>query len=124
MKGSLQKKGKNIEDMKMKSINVIDSSRKDTVMAATSSSSKVSGDSPLSAPASDLDTWNYKAKCVNTPQVAENYAQDVNSAMKASRKSKIAFAGSKQINSIIFLARKGHFSHFIEILLLSAIEKE
>ncbi|KAI3792168.1 hypothetical protein L2E82_06039 [Cichorium intybus] len=31
------------------------------------------GDSPLSAPASDLDTWNYKAKCVNTPQVAENY---------------------------------------------------
>ncbi|KAI3789073.1 hypothetical protein L2E82_01860 [Cichorium intybus] len=67
------------------------------------------GDSPLSAPASDLDTWNYKAKCVNTPQVAENHvvaathkpAKDVNSAMEASRKSQIAFAGSKQINSII-----------------------
>ncbi|KAI3792162.1 hypothetical protein L2E82_06033 [Cichorium intybus] len=31
------------------------------------------GDSPLCASASDLDTWNYKAKCVNTPQVAENH---------------------------------------------------
>ncbi|KAI3506667.1 hypothetical protein L1887_21230 [Cichorium endivia] len=41
--GITTKKGKNIEDVKMRSINVIDSSRKDTVMAATSSSSKVSG---------------------------------------------------------------------------------
>ncbi|XP_042754011.2 cysteine-tryptophan domain-containing zinc finger protein 7 [Lactuca sativa] len=37
------RKGKNNEDVKMRSLKVIDSSRKDTVMAATSSSSKVSG---------------------------------------------------------------------------------
>ncbi|KAL4558822.1 hypothetical protein LXL04_037025 [Taraxacum kok-saghyz] len=39
--GVVARKGKNIEDVKMRSLNVIE--RKDTVMAATSSSSKVSG---------------------------------------------------------------------------------